>query len=82
MELAMIEKFLHYIEHEKRYSKHTFQAYNTDLIQLKDFLSSTFELNTPSQASFQMLRSWIVSLMDSGVTARSVNRKIACIPGR
>ena len=74
----MIEKFLHYIEHEKRYSKHTFQAYNTDLFQLRDFLSSTFELDTPSQATFQMLRSWIVTLIDTGITSRSVNRKIAC----
>lgn len=75
----MIEKFLHYIVQEKRYSKHTFEAYRIDLDQFQYFLETTFQVSDSSIASFQMIRSWVVSLMESEITSRSVNRKIASL---
>lgn len=73
-----MEKFLHFIAHEKRYSDHTLQAYRTDLTQFTNFLESEFEMD-PTLASFQTIRPWIVHLMDKEVSSRSVNRKIACL---
>ncbi|HEX8608336.1 MAG TPA: site-specific integrase, partial [Pedobacter sp.] len=37
-----VEQFLTYLQHEKRYSKHTVQSYGTDLLQFKDFASLKF----------------------------------------
>jgi integrase/recombinase XerC len=75
----MIESFLRYIEFEKRFSKHTVVSYKTDLSQFQNFLSSTYELETPQDASFPMIRSWIADLVDSKNEPRSVNRKIASL---
>lgn len=73
----MIQNFLRYLTHEKRYSAHTLTAYEEDLNQLHTFLEETFELNDPVEVRHAHLRSWVVYLMESGLSPRSVNRKIA-----
>jgi len=75
----MIEDFLKYIEHEKRYSKHTLLSYQTDLQQFSEFLTSTYQLNDPSQANYSLLRDWIAHLAENKIQAKSINRKIACL---
>jgi integrase/recombinase XerC len=74
----MTESFLKYAQFEKRFSSHTVISYKTDLRQFSDFLSHTYEVK-PEEATYPMIRSWIVSLVESGQTATSVNRKIACL---
>ncbi len=73
------ESFIQYIRSEKRYSRHTIISYRCDLDQLFSFLIKEFNCSDPKQVSFDMLRSWIVSLLNNNLTARSVNRKIATI---
>lgn len=75
----MIDSFLRYIEFEKRLSHHTIVSYATDLRQLADFLSITYECNDPATANFGMVRSWVASLVEQDTQPRSVNRKIACL---
>lgn len=75
----MVASFLKYLAFEKRYSNHTLISYEHDLKQLTDFLVMTFEINEPAEASHIHLRSWIISLMEEGMNARSVNRKIATL---
>ena len=75
----MIEKFVRYIEFEKRYSTHTLSSYKTDLNQFETYLLSQYELKDPSKASFLMLRSWIVSLVEEQRSPKTINRKIACL---
>lgn len=75
----MIDQFLRYLTFEKRYSQHTLTAYEDDLNQFKSFLKFTFEIDNPEDAAHMHLRSWIVSLSDQGLTATSINRKIACL---
>lgn len=75
----MIEKFLSYIQFEKRYSSHTLISYKTDLTQFQKYLLNQYELEDSSTATFIMLRSWIVSMVELTLTAKTINRKIACL---
>jgi integrase/recombinase XerC len=75
----MISSFLKYLQFEKRLSPHTVTAYATDLHQFAEFLQNTFRLPDPGQADHGLVRSWIISLVESGIDAPSVNRKIACL---
>ncbi|MBS1658341.1 MAG: tyrosine-type recombinase/integrase [Bacteroidetes bacterium] len=74
-----LRSFLSYLKSEKRYSSHTIKAYETDLQQLQQFLLTTFETNDLLTVSHTHLRSWMVSLMEQGISARSINRKISSL---
>lgn len=74
-----IEKFVAYIAFEKRYSAHTVDAYKSDLEQLRTFLLNDFEIENVNQINTAMIRTWLMHLMESGVSARSVNRKITTL---
>ena len=75
----MVNDFLKFIEFEKRYSKHTLISYRTDLSQFSNFLQQEFQLDTPQEASYSIIRSWIVNLAEHEITPKSINRKIASI---
>ena len=75
----MVETFLKYLSFEKRYSKHTVEAYKKDLQQFSDFLRINFEVDDLLDVKHAYIRSWIVSLMDEEMSPKSVNRKIATL---
>lgn len=75
----MVEAFLKYLQFEKRYSTKTVSAYQTDLSQFCEFLQKEFETSFCDQANHGMIRSWVVSLVETGLDSVSVNRKIACL---
>lgn len=72
-----LEQFIKYLTFEKRYSQHTIIAYKNDLIQFQQHLTF-LEIDIQS-ANHQSIRSWIVDLMDDGLDARSINRKISTL---
>ena len=74
-----IENFLNYLKFEKRYSDHTLVAYKTDLNQFISFILIEFEIENFKEVSHSIIRSWISSLLDSGISSRSVNRKITTL---
>ncbi|MBL7765265.1 MAG: tyrosine-type recombinase/integrase [Chitinophagaceae bacterium] len=74
-----ISDFIAYLQHEKRYSIHTVQAYESDLEQFFLFLQSTFEVSDPAKVNHAQIRSWLAGLKESGVSARSMNRKISSL---
>ncbi|GDX52505.1 tyrosine recombinase XerC [Bacteroidota bacterium] len=71
--------FLSYLKFEKRYSNHTVVAYQNDLQQFSDYLNKIYELNLASQVRHTQIRSWLVSLMENKIEARSINRKISTL---
>jgi integrase/recombinase XerC len=74
----MFENFIQYLRFEKRFSEHTVIAYENDLKQFAEFL----ELQNESEAytiSASTVRSWIVGMIDQGLTNKSVNRKLASL---
>jgi integrase/recombinase XerC len=75
----MIDSFLKYLEYEKRLSRHTVLAYKTDLQQFSKHIFETFSESDASVATYGIVRSWIVSLAESGMDSLSINRKIACL---
>jgi integrase/recombinase XerC len=76
-----LESFASYLTYEKRYSPNTIASYQTDLVQFFDFLSRTYEIqaNQLKQISHIHIRSWIVELINTNISTRSVNRKISSL---
>ncbi|GAA4331274.1 tyrosine recombinase XerC [Mucilaginibacter gynuensis] len=74
-----LERFIQYIKFEKRYSPHTVAAYQSDLDQFIRFLQSDQPVTHPSEITHHHIRSWMVTMMDDKIIARSVNRKIATL---
>ena len=74
----MIKAFLKYLLSEKRYSAHTIQSYEADLLQFEVFLNNFDSLPIEQAHSFH-IREWIVQLMDSSISPSSVNRKVASL---
>lgn len=73
-------KFINYLSSEKRFSTHTINSYSNDINQFFSFLSDDYQIRSNiSEVSFQIVRSWIASLLEKGITARSVNRKISTL---
>jgi len=72
-------RFLNYLQFERRYSPHTLLAYQNDLKSFVSYLEETYGLSVPDEATAEMIRSWIVALMDYGLKARSINRKISTL---
>lgn len=75
----MVERFLRYIQKEKRYSSLTVSAYKRDLEQFETYLINIYELHDISKATTQMVRSYIVSLKEKGEENRSINRKMSSL---
>jgi len=81
------ERFIRYIKFEKRYSKHTVSAYQSDIDQFFNFLNNPGKqtpapeavITHPSQITHYHIRNWMVELMNQNIIARSINRKIATL---
>jgi integrase/recombinase XerC len=74
----MVEAFLNYIQNEKRYSKHTLTSYRNDLNQFSAYLSTVYQLK-PAEATYPIVRSWIMALGENKLEPKSINRKIVCL---
>lgn len=73
------EAFRNYLELEKKYSLHTVNAYLSDLAYFEEFNKNHFEQEVIDKANYSQIRSWIVSLVDQGISNVSVNRKMASL---
>ena len=75
----IIQPFLDYLKFEKRYSRHTLVSYETDLISFFDYVCTQYGEIEPNQLSHIYIRSWLASLKDARLTAKSINRKISSL---
>jgi integrase/recombinase XerC len=73
-----IKSFLDYLEFEKKYSVHTITAYKKDLETFKSFCKSNFETDL-IKINYGLVRSWVVNLVDTGISNRTINRKISSL---
>ena len=74
-----ISAFLEYISLEKKYSKHTIKSYENDLKSFKSFIETEDTSTGLELISYVEIRNWIVSLIQSGNTSRTVNKKISVL---
>jgi integrase/recombinase XerC len=75
----IIQPFLNYLKFEKRYSRHTIISYQNDLTAFLDYLISTYGSYDVSTLTHLYVRSWLASLKDAGMTAKTINRKISTL---
>ncbi|MCB0466808.1 MAG: tyrosine-type recombinase/integrase [Aequorivita sp.] len=71
--------FTDYLQLEKKYSAHTVTAYLKDLEDFQKFASEEYKYSEIVNVNYSIVRSWIISLVDSGVSNRTVNRKISSL---
>ena len=74
-----IQRFLTYLDLERNYAAATLQAYRTDLEHFVHYCQDLHDQQDLVQVPYSIIRSWIVVLMDQGLTTRSVNRKISAL---
>lgn len=74
-----IERYIQYIQYEKRYSKHTVIAYTNDLDQFFSFISEQYETTDIKNINYSMVRSWLVNLMENSISTRTINRKLSTL---
>ncbi|MEZ7506610.1 tyrosine-type recombinase/integrase [Flavobacterium sp. Arc2] len=77
--VTTIDAFRDYLQKEKKYSPHTVSAYLNDIISFQTFNTTNFDQEDIEQVNYGQIRSWIVSLVDAGISNVSVNRKIASL---
>lgn len=74
-----IPHFITYLDCERKYSPYTITAYKKDLISFQEFCKKEFQIKEISQVSYSLIRSWIVSLVEGGISNRSINRKVSSL---
>ena len=74
-----LQDFIQFLKFEKRFSAHTVQAYEIDLIQFRDYLEDSFQINQITAVSHFHIRSWLASIKDNKIKARSINRKMSSL---
>ena len=75
----ILPPFLDYLKFEKRYSAHTIRSYQSDLLQLDDYLQDKLGGMEAVVLTPVILRSWLAGMKESGLEARSINRKISAV---
>jgi integrase/recombinase XerC len=68
-----------YLIKEKNYSKLTLKAYVSDVESFGVFLFDFHEGVQFVDVGYSLIRSWIVSLVESGVSNKTVNRKVSSL---
>jgi integrase/recombinase XerC len=74
-----LEAFADYLQKEKKYSPHTLCAYVKDVSDFQDYNFVNFEQDAVDRVEYAQIRSWIVFLVESGLSTISVNRKISSL---
>ena len=73
------ESFINYLKYEKRYSQLTAIAYKKDLDQFEEFFVKTIGDFNVEGINDKVVRLWVIDLMDSKLSARTVNKKISAL---
>ena len=75
----MKDRFIKYLRFEKRLSENTVISYETDLNQFLSFYKEYSTSQKIEKVDKRTIRSWIVKLSLSNLSAKSINRKIASL---
>lgn len=75
--LQHIAHFLDYLQKERRGSDHTIRCYKSDLNQMQKYMEETFEEGDLTSMESDWIRSWVVDLVRSGKSPRTIHRKVS-----
>lgn len=74
-----VDKFILYLEAEKRFSKLTVVAYQNDMEQFAKYVKGTYDLDDLAEVTAVMVKSYLVHLKEHGLANRSINRKLTTL---
>lgn len=74
-----ITAFLDYLLLEKNYSALTIKSYKNDISTFAYFMKTEFQTSSIDQVNYPQIRNWIVSMVNNGISNRSINRKISAL---
>ena len=73
------ESFLKYLRYERNYSGKTVLSYGTDLRKFEEYFKGLDEGIDFLTVDPDLVRGWVMAMMDAGYTATSVNRKLSSL---
>lgn len=73
------QAFADYLLKEKNYSLLTIRAYTDDVAAFEAFVKQYDNAALLEEVNYSQVRSWIVSLVESGISNTSVNRKMSSL---
>ncbi|TRX64320.1 tyrosine-type recombinase/integrase [Carboxylicivirga sp. M1479] len=76
--MQYLDSFYKYLEFERRNSSHTIIAYKNDMRQFCEFLNDE-SISLWTDVTSKTIRSWMVKMVNNGVSSRSVTRKISTL---
>lgn len=77
--MLLTNSFLDYLRYERNYSVNTVEGYRVDILQFEEFCKKECQEISPEEVTAELVRDWIVDLMDEGYSASSVNRKLSSL---
>ena len=72
-----LNSFIDYLIKERNYSNNTIIAYKNDLNVFKNYCLKEFKHENLRTTDYSYIRSWIVSLVESGLSNTSVSNNIS-----
>lgn len=77
--MLLTDAFIEYLRYERNYSVGTVAYYKADIQELQDFIEEKVGDLTPSEVDAELIREWVISLMDKGLLASTINRKLSSL---
>lgn len=75
----MTDSFLDYLQFERNYSEKTIVSYGIDLAKFEEYFKGVDENMDFTTVDADLVRGWVMNLMDNGYTSTSVNRKLSSL---
>lgn len=75
----VFQAFKDYLLIERRRSMHTVMAYVNDLKDFREFLNREYDGMDIAGVNYPIIRAWTVHLVNSGLSHRTVNRKMSSL---
>ncbi|MEN1784991.1 MAG: tyrosine-type recombinase/integrase [Bacteroidota bacterium] len=75
----MMDAFIAYLQLEKQCAANTVKAYSNDVNAFKAYLEHAQVTLEVHEVDYDHIRAWVISLVEEGVSNRTVNRKIAAL---
>lgn len=75
----MIDRFIQYIETERRYSALTVKAYRRDMDRFALYMKEAYEVRDLTRVSTPLVKSFLANLKNEGLSNRSINRMISTL---
>lgn len=74
-----IEDFIDYLQYERNYSRRTTEEYQADLEAFKQFYEATDSSLSWADMPADIIRQWVVEMMDKGNAPTSVRRRLSSL---